>query len=99
MTRFLFTVATIVLVGIVSLFAQDPGRAEISGRVVTDNASLPGVRVSAIGAGTERSVITSDAPGFTNGMSVEAFLAALRLALRVREAPVERNSGAAIPER
>ena len=41
----------------------------------------------------------SDAPGLTNGMSVEAFLAALRLALRVREAPVERNSGAAIPER
>ena len=65
MTRSLFTVATIVLVGIVSLFAQDPGRAEISGRVVTDNASLPGVRVSATGAGRERSVITNANGRFT----------------------------------
>ena len=62
MTRLLFTVATIALVGIVSLFAQDPGRAEISGRVISDNASLPGVRVTAISAGQERSVAT-DADG------------------------------------
>ena len=33
----------------------------------------------------------SDAPGFTDGMSVEAFLAQLRSALLVREAHVERN--------
>ena len=65
MSRFLFTVATIVLVGIVSVFAQDPGRAEISGRVVADNASLPGVRVSAIDAGKERSVITNANGRFT----------------------------------
>jgi hypothetical protein len=62
MTRLLFTVATIALVGIVSLFAQDPGRAEISGRVISDNASLPGVRVTAISADQERSVAT-DANG------------------------------------
>ena len=65
MTRFLFAVATTILVGIVSVFAQDPGRAEISGRVVSDNASLPGVRVSAIGAGKERSVITNANGRFT----------------------------------
>ena len=65
MTRFLFAVATIVLVGIVSAFSQDPGRAEISGRVVYDNASLPGVRVSAIGAGKERSVVTNANGRFT----------------------------------
>ena len=65
MTRLLSAVATIVLVGIVSVFAQGPGRAEISGRVVSDNASLPGVRVSAIGAGKERSVITHANGRFT----------------------------------
>jgi len=64
MTRVLF-VAPIVLIGIISVFAQDPGRADISGRVVSDSASLPGVRVSAIGAGTERSVVTNADGRFT----------------------------------
>src|SRR5262245_44246197 len=65
MKRLLFTIATIVLVGIVSLFAQDPGRAEISGRVTSDNASLPGVRVRAIGARNERNVVTDANGRFT----------------------------------
>ena len=65
MTRFLFAVATIVLVGIVSVFAQEPGRAEISGRVVSDNASLPGVQVTAIAAGKERSAVTNANGRFT----------------------------------
>ena len=60
--RFIFAVTTIVLVGVVFVFAQDAGRAEISGRVVSDDVALPGVRVSAIGAGRERRVI-SDAYG------------------------------------
>ena len=62
MTRLVFAVTTMVLVGAAFVFAQDAGRAEISGSVVGDDAALPGVRVSAIGAGTERSVI-SDAYG------------------------------------
>ena len=65
MTRLVFSVATIVVVGIVLLFAQDPGRAEISGRVTFDNASLPGVRVSASGGGQERSAVTNANGRFT----------------------------------
>jgi hypothetical protein len=62
MTRFILAVGALVVVGVISVSTQNAGRAAISGRVVSDNTPLPGVRVSALGAGTERSVI-SDANG------------------------------------